>query len=410
MKKILIAVLLSYMFGLSHMIAQKPLSQIKVEGVYGSILKHTKHLERIVQGPTLGFEIDYEMFSNHHSRDWHGFFNFPKTGVGAVYMNLGNDSILGNLFALYPYFNFSLINTKAFKLNLKTGAGVSYLTRTFNNALYVYDPSKSLLNQSNAAIGSKLNVWFVGGGNIEVPLFSGISLIAGAHWNHASNGSFLQPNSGLNMINYSAGISFFPQHKNYYPPISRSYPDLKREWGMDITLSGGVRELYYADDQMFPTGSVVLSLHRQLGNRLRLGLAFDGFYDGVYAAVNSSAEPAKNSSKYMFTYLTEDLLINRFRAGVSLQPEFVFGRLTAGIHFGVYLFNPIKNLEPYADAKAGTLNKPLIYAYNIEKEHGWLYTRASLKYLINKHLFLNLGLKTHLQKAEFIEWGIGYRL
>ena len=69
-----------------------------------------------------------------------------------------------------------------------------------------------------------------------------------------------------------------------------------------------------------------------------------------------------------------------------------------------------KNLEPYLDAQNGLLNKPLIYAYNIEKEDGWLYTRASLKYSITKHLFLSLGLKTHLQKAEFIEWGMGVRL
>ncbi len=410
MKKILRSLFLILLFSLKSVHAEKPLYQIKVEGVYGNILKHTRHLERIVKDPTMGFVINYEMFTNHNSRDWHGFFNFPRTGIGVVHLNLGNDSILGNLFAMYPYLNFPLINTKGFKFYVKAGAGVSYLTRTFNNALYIYDSSKSLLNQSNAAIGSKLNVWFVGGSNLEIPLFSGLSITAGAHWNHASNGSFFQPNSGLNMINFSAGISYFPQHKSYYPPIIRNYPDLKRKWGMDITLSGGVRELYYVDDQMFPTGSFVFSVHRQMGNRLRLGLAFDGFYDGVYAAVNSSADPAKNTSKYMFTYLTEDLLINRFRAGVSLQPEFVFGRLTAGIHFGLYLFNPIKNLEPYADARAGTLNKPLIYAYNIEKEHGWLYTRASLKYLINKNLFLNLGLKTHLQKAEFIEWGIGYRL
>jgi len=410
MKKIFYVLLVIFATGQNSLNAVKPLYQLKVEGIYGNILKHTRHLENIVKGPTMGFEIGYEMFTNHHSRDWHGFFNFPNTGVGAVFMNLGNDSILGNLFALYPYFNFPVINTKAFKLYVKTGAGVSYLTRTFNNALFVYDSSKSLLNQSNAAIGSKLNVWFTGGSNLEIPLFNGVSISAGAHWNHASNGSFLQPNSGLNMINFSAGISYFPQHQNYYKPVSRSFPDLKRRWGIDLSVSGGVRELYYVDDQMFPTGSVVLSIHRQMGNRLRLGFAVDGFYDGVYAAVNSSADPSKNTSKFKFTYLTEDLLVNRFRAGVSLQPEFVFGRLTAGIHVGLYLFNPIKNLEPYADAKAAPLNKPLIYAYNIEKEHGWLYTRASLKYLINKHIFLNLGLKTHLQKAEFIEWGIGYRL
>jgi hypothetical protein len=51
----------------------------------------------------------------------------------------------------------------------------------------------------------------------------------------------------------------------------------------------------------------------------------------------------------------------------------------------------------------------LIYAYDIEKEDGWFYTRASMKYMLTHHIYASLGLKTHLQKAEFIEWGMGYR-
>ena len=95
---------------------------------------------------------------------------------------------------------------------------------------------------------------------------------------------------------------------------------------------------------------------------------------------------------------------------MSLQPELVLGKLSAGIHLGMYVYNPLKNKEPYSNAETGTLNKPLIYAYNIDEEDGWFYTRAALKYSLTEHLFLSLGLKTHLQKAEFIEWGIGCRL
>ena len=386
------------------------LYQIKATAIYGNILKHTRHLQNIVDGPTRGIEIDYEMFTNHHTRDWHGFFNFPKFGIGSVWLNLGNDEMLGDLFALYPYLNFSMINTSFFRFNIKAGAGASYLTKTFNNAQFVDNNGHIILNQSNAAIGSKLNVWFVGGANLEIPIIQGISLVGGAHWNHASNGSVMQPNSGLNMINISAGLSFFPGHKNYYKPVERKYADLERKTGVEFILSGGVKELYFRDELMFPTGALTINLYRQLSNRLRLGIAADGFYNGAYASVNSSNDPSQNISTFKFTYLTEDKLINRFRAGVSLQPEFIFGRLTAGFHFGLYLFNPIKNLEPYNDAKAGPLNKPLIYPYDIEKEHGWLYTRAAVKYLINKNLFAYIGLKTHLQKAEFIEWGLGVRL
>jgi len=181
-------------------------------------------------------------------------------------------------------------------------------------------------------------------------------------------------------------------------------------FGAELILSGGARQLYYRDNKMFPTGAATLLLYRPVSRQLRLGLGVDAFYDGVFAGVNSAADASKNTSRFKRTYLTEDLLVNRFRGGVSLQPELMFGRLTAGFHFGVYLFNPLKNLEPYNDAKTGTLNKGIFYPYNIEKEDGWLYTRASLKYSLTPNLFLHLGLKTHLQKAEFMEWGIGLRL
>lgn len=39
-----------------------------------------------------------------------------------------------------------------------------------------------------------------------------------------------------------------------------------------------------------------------------------------------------------------------------------------------------------------------------------VYTRASLKYKLTPHLLLHIGLKAHLHKAEFIEWGVGYQL
>lgn len=95
---------------------------------------------------------------------------------------------------------------------------------------------------------------------------------------------------------------------------------------------------------------------------------------------------------------------------MSLQPELIFGRIQAGIHFGLYLYNPLRNLEPVEiDPVTKQMiephfDKPLIYAYNIEEEDGSFIPGHLFKYAITKHWFLSLGLKTHMQKAEFIEW------
>lgn len=373
---------------------------ITAKYTYGTILKHTRHLQNIVDKPINGGEIAIE-WQTWNEEPWHQFLGFPRIGLGAVAFDLGNPEMLGQLYAVYPYLNFNLLKKSPIRLGIKAGAGTSFLTKRFNNTATALND----LNTGNAAIGSIVNVFFAGGANVEVPLGSFLSLGIDLTWNHASNGSFFQPNSGINMLNASAGLKVYPYASRDKEPMRKAYKDISRDFQFEISASGGARELYYRDDKLYPTGSVVIAAFRQMTNFMRLGLAVDGFYDGVY----------NGNTKFQRTYLTTDEFANKVRVGTSLQPELTFGRFSAGFHFGVYLYNPLKNLEPYNDAKAAiesgsTLNKPIFYKYDIEKEDGWLYTRAAIKYNVSDHFFLSLGLKTHLQKAEFIEWGMGYRL
>lgn len=301
--------------------------------------------------------------------------------------------MLGNLLALYPYLNFKLFNLGSLQFKLKAGAGVSYLTKTFDNT--ATDPMN--LNTGNAAIGSKVNVYFAGGVNLTMPVYGGFSLVSDFQWNHASNGSFYQPNSGINMINASVGLLYSAMNDK---PELKKRTNLDQSLALEFIVSGGAREYYYKDNRQYPTGSFVVALYKPLGNAFRLGLGLETFYDGVF----------NGKTEFKRVYLTEDKFENKIRTGIALRPEMVFGRFTAGIHFGMYLYNPVKNLEPYNQAKIVSLDKPLIYKYNIEEEDGWFYTRAALQYAISDRFFLSLGLKTHLQKAEFIEWGMGYRI
>lgn len=367
---------------------------IKGEYVYGTILKHTDHLQSVVKDPVKGAELAIE-WQTMGEKDWHQYIWYPKVGVGFVGLDLGNPMMLGNLFAVYPYLNFKLVRIGNFTASIKGGAGVSFLTKTFNNTATKLND----LNTGNAAIGSVVNVYFAGGANFNLPIQKGFALVADLQWNHASNGSFYQPNSGINMLNAAIGVSYTPYYKHGYHPRLKSMRDLSQKLSFELIASGGARELYYKDDKMYPTASFVAAMYKPLGNAFRLGLGLEGFYDGVY----------NGNTQFERTYLTEDKLENKLRVGVSLRPELVFGRFSVGIHAGLYVYNPLKNLEPYADAKIEKLTKPLFYKYDIEKEDGWFYSRAALQYAFSEQFFLSIGLKTHLQKAEFIEWGIGYR-
>ena len=45
---------------------------------------------------------------------------------------------------------------------------------------------------------------------------------------------------------------------------------------------------------------------------------------------------------------------------------------------------------------------------NVSEEDGWNYFRLGMRCRVWNNLSLSVAVKTHLQKAELIEWGIGY--
>ena len=408
MKKYLLSLLLfSFVCGVYP---QKSNYSVKGSFLYGSILKHNDHLKNLVTGPAIGGSVAIE-WQTTGKKPWNQYFNFPIVGIEAVFIDFSNPEMLGKGLGLYPYMNIPIIRNNYFTLNLKPGAGVSFMNKYYSNAPHqdgTLNGANGEPNGANGAIGSMMNVFLACGGNVEVPIAYGFSVTADYAWNHISNGSIIQPNSGINMMNAYIGVKYYPKDCRMCAiPRRRPLSDISRDFSVEVSLSGGIRELYYKDDKKFPIAALSLSVHRPMANWYRMGLGADVFYDGVFGAVYKDFGPSENITSFQRTYITTDEMKNKIRAGVSWQHELIIGRLIAGFHFGLYLYDPIKNLEPFSEN--GKLKKPLIYSYNIDKEDGWLYTRASAKYMITNHLFGVISLKTHLQKAEFIAFGVGYK-
>lgn len=390
--------------------------KFKAEYLYGTILKHNKHLDNLVKGPAMGGELAIE-FQTMGEKDWHRYFNFPAVGAGIVFMDYSNPEMLGQGIALYPYMNVPIIRTSWLTLSFKPGAGIGFLNKRYSNTPHLEGTlagPNGEPNMANAAIGSVVNVFLTCGGNLEIPVAYGLSLTADYAWNHVSNGSIVQPNSGINMVNAYVGLKYEPNYKKRPIAIIQRKAETPRKFGFEILAAGGVRQLYYQDKINYPVGSLSFSVNRPLANWYQMGVGADLFYDGVFGAINAPEGSPAVTTKLKRTYIETNEFKNKLRAGISWQHEFLIGRLTAGFHFGLYLYDPVKNLESLEFDSNNkmikpTHNKPLVYPYNIEKADGWLYTRALAKYAITDHIFASVALKTHLQKAEFIAWGIGYR-
>lgn len=371
---------------------------------------------------------------------WHSLqqWNNASVGVGISYLHLGNAAVLGSAVAAYGYLNLPFYNGTHFRIGARPTVGLAALSKRYRNTLpegaKPYYQGDGGFKQANQSIGSILNAYLALELYMDFPIKDGWEITLNGGWHHISNGSFMHPNAGYNMLGGELGLRYHPQvqsdkgpgtkYEAPKPDVPRKlYDGVDKPWAVEISATGGVKQNYYADNRngmrFYGAATVKAAAYWVPVSIFRIGAGLDAFYDGYYSAVSkdfAASNPGVPVTYFGKTYLKESNIKNCFRVGVSLQPEFIIGRLTAGLHVGFYLYDPIKNLEPYDEAKAADetgqpLNRGIFYDYDITKasnyQDGWCYMQFVLKYHVLDHLFVQLGLKTHGVRAEFIDAGIG---
>lgn len=173
------------------------------------------------------------------------------------------------------------------------------------------------------------------------------------------------------MLNAFIGLKYTPNFdarrneylRYFYARICRAILPVK------LLFRVVLRQRYMRDGgegygKTFPIASLLQGVYKPLTNFYRMGIGGDFFHDGVYTTGLSSG--------YKREYITVNELKNKLRFGISWQNELIMGRFTAGIHAGVYLFNPVKNLEPFESPS----NKGIIYSMILKKRWvGFLHPR-----------------------------------
>ena len=416
-------------------------------GGAASMMMPDGKVDQWVQRPVLGGQFAVEFLPTGR---WHCLqqWNNASIGVGVSYLNLGNDRYLGSAIAAYGYMNQPFYNGTHFRIGVRPAVGLAAVTKTYRNTLPegVTPYSKARGDDgrliANWSIGSILNAYLAMELYMDFPIKDGWEITLNGGWRHISNGSFMHPNAGYNMFGGELGVRYQPQVQRYEvrstkeladttriykapkPDVPRKlYDGVDKPWAVEISATGFAKQNYYADNKdghrFYGVATLKAAAYWVPVSIFRLGAGIDAFYDGYYGAVSSAfaaANPGAAVTYFGKTYLKESKVENCFRAGISIQPEFIIGRLTAGIHVGFYVYDPVKNLEPYAEAEAADkagkpLDRGIFYSYDFTKasnyQDGWCYMQFVLKYHVLDHLFVQLGLKTHGVRAEFIDCGLG---
>ena len=361
--------------------------QIVAKSQYGG--KDSFSIDSLTQNLELDFRTSYGFYVHHHfemssylahfpmfeltlqkqtygKSSWQAYFNYPIIGFTAFYSDLGNIDIMGKAYAIYPFITFPFNKSKANTFGLRFGVGLGYLTEKFDH----------VKNYHNIAIGSNFNAAI----NLTfeykhlISERSRISVFAGL--THFSNGCSYYPNTGINIINAGAGLTFLINEPQEYIPkktIKENHLTvINPEYYLGMSL--GIKRVRYRQTDNIGVCNLDFYIMDRISNLSKIGIGLDLVYD---ATDNIAIAEAYKQQKFSFWEI--------LRPGIGLAYELMIGDASFLINFG---YHP----------------------YGLELNHGHWYQKIGMKVNIGEYIYGKIALNTHFGVADFIGFGIGVRL
>ncbi|MBP5369906.1 MAG: acyloxyacyl hydrolase [Bacteroidales bacterium] len=304
----------------------------------------------------VGFEY---LVETDGSRAWENIYGHPRLGAAFYYEDFHYD-VLGKAFSNAVIAEFPLVKRGFFGMDMRFLAGTGYVTKKFD----------SETNPDNLLVGSRFSAFFVFGPQFQFFMNRPQRLLMGFNFVHWSNGAMRLPNLGLNLMQWHIGVQ---GRIGGEKPRFQGEPVetiVYNKWQKYVTAAFGVREANQPEGPKYCILSTTAGIYRMMGKRTRIGAGLDFFRDPSQLKKfgNSGIEYSDGSPCLL---------------GLHFAYGFCFGRTTATLHLGGFLFNEIYDELP-------------------------IYDRLVINYHITPHIMANLGLRTYFMRAEYIEWGVGY--
>ncbi len=309
--------------------------------------------------------------------DWQKAWNYPLYGIGFYTGWIGERKYMGKPGAIYGFFRQPFLNRQKHHFSWDLAVGLTY-------DLNPYDPEENPLND---AIGGRMAVYFTAGVDGNIHLQPNLDVTYGLQVAHFSNGRIETPNYGLNMLGFNLGVQYYfnssrrllekinPEYKVRSRPlwIDTELKPWKTYYEWNIGLAAGIVQAGM-HEEYFGTFSLTADLYRRYDYVGGVGIGLDLFYDGSMLRELSDAGEVVDDQWY---------------------------KVLVGAHVGhrfyIWKFN--------IDLNLGT------YIYKKTDIHKSIFARLGLKYNLTDHLYTGVALKTQgLSAADWVEWGIGYRL
>ena len=338
----------------------------QVQGYYGKPIIYSDSLtSKSLSQPFMAGSYRFGVQTNGE-RHQDQYFGFPKYGLGLFHVNLNHKDTLGNPWAFYMFYNAPIFRQGKFQLNWDGGVGLAWNFAKFD----------SITNPQNDLVGSSFTAYFSFALNAEYRISPRISVNAGVNFIHFSNGTLQTPNKGMNLYAANLGLSYYFQMKpqsSFKPAELKKVPSTKivksNELDLTMAIGGKATRSEYGMGPKYFTASSTLDFYHRYHWVGKYGAGLDWFYD---TSLKEDYTEMVSSSKYMFV-------------GAHLGHELMISKFTFVTHLGTYFYK-------------GTQAK------------GAFFFRLGIKYYIIPELYTSISLKTvNGFKADYIEWGMGYR-
>lgn len=324
---------------------------------HGAILPHRNEVSEIIEGQTQAYEISFNK-STFGKKKWEGLYAYPKVGVSALYINLGNEKELGMGFGFFPFIELP-VNHRKLNWRFKIGYGLGYIEKPFD----------AETNHKNIVIGTKVNALIYANSLWEIKLSDKLNASAGISLIHFSNGSFARPNLGINVFSLNTGVTYsFGKMEGVQ---EKTFEKRARTWSKKITTGIGVKEIPPVEGPKFVVSSLSFNMMKVRAEKSSFGFGSDLFYNSSLSELVKKDTSATSSG------------LDNFRIGLLGMYSFDFGKVSISVGLGGYVLSKYKG-------------------------NGLVYSKLETRYLVSEKVFVRAAMKTHLAVADFVEYGLGY--
>ena len=330
----------------------------------GSLLAHRETMVHLVQDRTNVFELEFSR-QDTSKGVWSKIFKYPSVGLSLAYQDYGNKDVLGTSFTVFRFTKFPIYQSEKWGfVDFRLGSGVSYITKKYNQ----------FNNIKNIAIGSHVNGYI----NLQFAWskhFKYFILGAGVDFAHISNASLKAPNQGLNTLTTFASIGYNIENRRVYDQAKFSKDSIAKvrkfsKWHFHFNFGLKQNLPDHLDSRNFGIAAVQGLYRKQLS----------AIWDAEFGV-----DLTYNEANRWFYEISP----------VPIYEAFLLGGY-AGMALSVY------NTQVYFGLG--------IYALNLINPAGWVYDRVGIRFLANDNWNFAIGIKAHIGVADYLEWGIGYRL